>query len=106
MNGFELAYTLRRIMAADAEARADFDAIIEKRERPPMAKVEPITTIYPDGVVASAMVPDMDTPGAWRVEAEDADGGFAIAVFSGPNARHHASMFAHAAYGLVVEAAE
>jgi hypothetical protein len=42
----------------------------------------------------ATLIEDRDTPGQYRVEAENDDGGMEIAVFSGPNALDRAIIFA------------
>jgi len=41
---------------------------------------------------------DRQTPGDWHVQWTDADGGFEMAIFSGPRARERAIMFAERCY--------
>lgn len=42
---------------------------------------------------------DRKTPGDWRVELIDDDGGIEVAIFSGPNARDRAIRYADGEYG-------
>jgi hypothetical protein len=51
-------------------------------------------------VAASAFLfEDRQTPGDWHVQWTDDDGGFEMAIFSGPRARERAIMFAeHGSY--------
>jgi hypothetical protein len=42
---------------------------------------------------------DRQYPGVWRVEWFDDDGGSELAIFSGPNARERAIIFADRCYG-------
>jgi len=41
---------------------------------------------------------DRQTPGDWHVQWTDADGGFEMAIFSGPRAHERAIMFAERCY--------
>jgi hypothetical protein len=43
---------------------------------------------------------DRATPGQWRVEWFDDDGGCEVAIFTGPNARERAIRYADRQYGL------
>jgi hypothetical protein len=47
---------------------------------------------------------DRQYPGVWRVEWFDDDGGSELAIFSGPNARERAIIFADRCYGDYEEA--
>jgi hypothetical protein len=42
---------------------------------------------------------DRETPGQWRVEWFDDDGGCAVAIFTGPEARRQALRYAMQKYG-------
>jgi len=42
---------------------------------------------------------DRQTPGDWHVQWTADDGGFEMAIFSGPRARERAIMFAERCYG-------
>jgi hypothetical protein len=42
---------------------------------------------------------DRQTPGDWHVQWTDDDGGFEMAIFSGPRARERAIIFAERCYG-------
>jgi hypothetical protein len=42
---------------------------------------------------------DRQTPGDWHVQWTGEDGGFEMAIFSGPRARERAIMFAERCYG-------
>jgi len=46
---------------------------------------------------------DRITPGDWRVEWFDDDGGCEVAIFSGPNARERAILYADRQYGRFEE---
>ena len=46
---------------------------------------------------------DRQTPGDWHVQWTDDDGGFEMAIFSGPRARERAIMFAGQCYGSYEE---
>jgi hypothetical protein len=46
----------------------------------------------------ATLIEDRDTPGQYRVEAEDEDGGMEVSVFSGPNALDRAITFARGEY--------
>ena len=47
---------------------------------------------------------DRQTPGDWHVQwTDDDDGGFEMAIFSGPRARERALMFAERCYGSYAE---
>jgi hypothetical protein len=43
------------------------------------------------------------TPGDWHVQWTDDDGGFEMAIFSGPRARERAVIFAERCYGSYEE---
>ena len=46
---------------------------------------------------------DRQTPGDWHVQWTDDDGGFEMAMFSGPRARERAIIFAERCYGRYEE---
>jgi hypothetical protein len=46
---------------------------------------------------------DRWSPGDWRVEWIDDDGGIEVAIFSGPNARERALLFANCQYVIFEE---
>jgi hypothetical protein len=46
---------------------------------------------------------DRLTPGDWRVEWEDEDGGLEVTIFSGPDARQRAIQYAEWRYRQFVE---
>jgi hypothetical protein len=51
------------------------------------------------GTEPAYLFEDRQTPGDWHVQWTDADGGFEMAIFSGPRARERAIMFAERCYG-------
>ena len=46
---------------------------------------------------------DRQSPGDWHVQWTDDDGGFEMAIFSGPRTRERAIMFAERCYGSYAE---